>query len=163
MGSDEDRRYLVLWQNNHTRAVKTKQLCRASWRRKWSLCMHTTCVHAPHTHLKDSKAEWPNPQTLNTPPLLKKTQKFVFVQNPSKGQLSQQSQHHTPSMELHYSNNSCQQFSVNIYSTHPLTSSRFWLAHRLLSFYLSICVPTYMHNTGAHSGTQPNEQGEWGG
>ena len=39
-------------------------------------------------------------------------------------QLSQQSQHHTPSMELHYSN-SCRQFSVCIYSTHVLL--RFWV------------------------------------
>ena len=59
-------------------------------------------------------------------------------------------------MEVHYSN-SCQQFSANIYSTHALL---FWLAHRLLSLYLSVCVETYMYNTRAHSCTQ---QGEWGG
>ena len=31
------------------------------------------CVHAPHTHLKDCKAEWQNPQRLSI---------FYFVQNP---------------------------------------------------------------------------------
>ena len=31
------------------------------------------------------------------------------------------------------------------------------------ALHLSICVPTYMHNTWAHSCTQPNKQGEWGG
>ena len=66
-----------------------------------------------HTHLKDCKLSdqtyehWIHPHYLRKPAL-------IFVQNNSIGQLSQQSQHHTPSMELHYSN-SCQQFSAYIY------------------------------------------------
>ena len=48
------------------------------------------------------------------------------MHNPSIGQLSQQSQHHTPLIELHYSK-SCQQFSAYIYSIHVLTSNRFWV------------------------------------
>ena len=68
--------------------------------------LHNMCPHSTHTHLKDYKAAWQNPQTLNTctSPLLEKNQKFyIFVRNPSIGQqLSQQTQHHTPSLELHY-------------------------------------------------------------
>ena len=101
--------------------------------RKWTSCICTQRVsmHHTHTHLKDCKAEWQNPLTLNTLPLLEieKTWKFffLFVQNPSIGQqLPQQSQYRTPSMELHYSN-SCQQFSAYIYSTHALTSNWFWV------------------------------------
>ena len=48
-------------------------------------------------------------------------------------------------MEVHYSN-SCQEFSANIQPMCLLVID-FWLAHRLLSLYLSICVQTYMHNT----------------
>ena len=64
-------------------------------------------------------------------------------------------------MEVHYSN-SYKEFSANIQPMHLLVI-HFWLAHRLLSLYLSIYVETYMHNTRAHSCTQPIEQGEWGG
>ena len=39
----------------------------------------------------------------------------------------------------------------------------FGLAHRLLSPSFTICIPTYMHSTRAHSCSQPNEQGEWDG
>ena len=89
---------------------------------------HMSTLHThTHTHLKDYKAVWQNPQTLNTPPLLENLEVFyfIFVQNSSIGQqLSQHSQHYTPLMELHYSN-SCQQFSAYIYSTHVLTSNRF--------------------------------------
>ena len=47
------------------------------------------------------------------------------MHKPSIGQqLSQKSQHHTPSIELHYSN-SCQQFSAYIYPIHVLTSNQF--------------------------------------
>jgi len=86
------------------------------------------------------------------------------MQNPSIGQQpSQQSQHHTPSMELHYSN-SCQQFSAYVYSIHALTSNRFWVGPLASQpFIYPICVPTYIHNTRTHSCTQPNEQDEWGG
>ena len=34
---------------------------------KWALCMHTTSVHTPHTHLEEYEAEWQNKQTLTTP------------------------------------------------------------------------------------------------
>jgi len=70
-----------------------------------------TRVHTPHTHI------W----------RIAKLSDQTLKQNPSIGQqLSQQSQHHTPSIELHYSN-SCQQFSAYIYSIHALTSNRFWV------------------------------------
>ena len=38
-----------------------------------------TRVSTLHTHLKDCKAEWQSPQTLNTPPLLEKTRLFFFI------------------------------------------------------------------------------------
>ena len=60
-------------------------------------------------------------------------------------------------MEVHY-NNSCQEFSANIQPMRLLVI-HFWLAHRLFSLYLSICVETYMHNTRAHFCTQVNEHG----
>ena len=59
--------------------------------------------------------------------------------------------HHTPSIDLHYSN-SCQQFTFI-----RLLVIDFGLAHRLFSLHLSVCVPTYMHNTRTHSCTQPNK------
>ena len=149
------RRYLVL-QQNHTRVSETE--CGGLGEdRKWALCMLTTCIHTPYTHLKDCKAEWPNPQTLNTPPLEKLRSLFLSLYK-SLAWDNFHSKHHTPSMELHY-NNSYQQFSANIYSPMHLLVVYFWLAHRLLRRYLSICAPTYMHNTKAHC-TQPNEQGE---
>ena len=59
---------------------------------------------------------------------------FIFVQNPSiEQQLSQQNQHHTPSMEL---------------PMHLLVID-FRLAHSSSALHLSIYVPTYMHNTRA--------------
>ena len=110
--------------------------------------MHTTCVHVPHSH------------TYSIAKLTDQTDKhllesffFIFVQNPSIGQqLSHQSQHHIPSMELQY-NNSCQQFSAYIYSTHALTSNPVWVGWQAPQ---PICIPTYMHITLAHSCTKPN-------
>ena len=70
MGSGEAKRW-VLQQNNYTR-VQWRQ---NSWAKRGEdrKCMHTMCLHAPHTPhtpLKDCKAECQNPQTLNTTPLL---------------------------------------------------------------------------------------------
>ena len=100
------------------------------------------CPHSTHTRIW--RTEWPNPQTLNTKPLHRRT--------------SQQSQHHTPSMELHYSN-SYQQFSAYIHSTLELTSNWFLVGPQApqLFIYPFVYQPTSC-NTRAHSCTQPIEQ-----
>ena len=103
--------------------------CRWTWWRWSFMYAHIVCLCSTHTHLKDRKAEWPNQQTLNTCPLLKK-----IVQNSTIGQqLSQQSQNQTTSIELQYSN-SFQQFSAYtfIQCIHLLVID-FSLAHKLLS------------------------------
>ena len=124
--------------------MKTEQLCWAWWR--WNVSFmyaHNMSTLHIHTHLKDCKAMWQNLQTLNIPPLLEieKTWKFYiyFVQNSSIGQLSQHSQHHTPSMELHYSN-SCQQFSFTFIQHMRLLVADFWYTHW-------VCYPVYQRPT----------------
>ena len=73
------------------------------------VCM---CFHAPHTHIR------------RTAKLSDKTHKHWihshYLRKPISIELSQQTQHCIPSIEVHYSN-SCQQFSAHIYSTHALT------------------------------------------
>ena len=103
-------------------AIKTEHLCRAWWRRK-VLYVCTQHVHTPHTHIcrtaklcDKTHKHWIHPHYLR----LRKPGSFVLVQNSSIGQ------HHTPLIELHYSN-SCQQFSAYIYSTHALSITDFWL------------------------------------
>ena len=123
-----DRRYLVL-QQNHTR-VSEDRMWRAWWRQKVSfMYAHNVCPHSTHA-FERLQSRVTKPTNIEYTALTWETQKFVFifVQIPSIGQLSQQTLHSwtcvTPSMELHY-NNSYQQFSTNIYSTHALTSSLF--------------------------------------
>ena len=101
--------------------------------RKWASCMHTTHVHAPHSHTFEGLQSWvTKPTNTEYTPITWDWEDlevffFLFVQNPSIGQqLPQQSQYCTPSMELHYSN-SCQKSSAHIYSTHVLTSNWFWV------------------------------------
>ena len=119
-------------------------MCRTWWRRKVSFMYAHVCLRSTHAF----KAEWPNPQTLNTPPLLNKSRfwSLYFCTKPSIGQLPQQT-----SMELHY-NNSYQQFSAYIYSTHVLTSNPFWVgsqAPQPLFVYQPTCTTlrlTHAHN-----------------
>ena len=102
-------------------AVKTKQLWQVWQRWKLSFMCHvcTQCVHTPHTHI------W------RTAKLSDQIHKH-WMQNPSIGQkLSQQSQHHTPLIELHYS--SCQQFQLTFIQPLHLLVINFSLAHRLFS------------------------------
>ena len=46
-----------------------------------ALCMHTTCVHAPHTHIWSTvwKGEWQNPQILSTPHYSRKSGSVFFL------------------------------------------------------------------------------------
>ena len=119
-------------------------MCRTWWRRKVSFMYAHVCLRSTHAF----KAEWPNPQTLNTPSLLNKPRfwSLYFCTKPSIGQLPQQT-----SMELHYSN-SYQQFSAYIYSTHVLTSNPFWVgpqAPQPLFVYQPTCTTlrlTHAHN-----------------
>ena len=124
--------------------MKTEQLCRVWWR--WKVSFMYAHVSTLHTHTFEGLQSWvTNPQTLNTPPLLEieKTQKFfiLFLYKTLIGQLSQHSQHHTPSMELDYSN-SCQQFSSYINFIKPLylLVTNFWCTHW-------VCYPVCQHPT----------------
>ena len=114
--------------------VKIEQLWAECEDGKWVLCIHT-CPRSTHT-FENCKAEWQNPQTLNTPHYLRKPRIFIVMQNPSIG-LSHTNptpptlsiiQQHLPT---------CTVFSY-IYTSHALTSNQFGLAHRLLS-------PSFIH------------------
>ena len=96
--------------------------------------MHT-CVHIPHTHLKDCKAEWPNPH---------------WMQNPSTGQqLSQQSQHqhlHCISETAIAANN----FQFTFIQPMHLLVIDFVLAHRLLRpLFIHLCSNLYAQHQGS--------------
>ena len=148
------------WQNNHTRVQWRQNSCADHGENgKWALY---TWDHVSHTHIwKTAKL---SDKTHKHCPLLEKIQNFffIFVRNSSIGQqLSQHSQHHTPSMELHYTN-SCQQLSAHIYSTHVL-NFRVGPKAPQPFIYPFVYQPTYMHNNWAHLCMRPNKQGEWGG
>ena len=116
-----------------------------------------------HTHIFERLQSWVT-KPINTVHYLRKYRIFFFffVQNSSIGQqLSQHSQHHTPSMELHYTN-SCQQLSAHIYSTHVL-NFRVGPKAPQPFIYPFVYQPTYMHNIRAHLCMRPSKQGEWGG
>ena len=136
MGSCEDRSY-VLQQNNYTRVQWRQNSCAECGEDgKWAsriVYAHNVCPHSTHTHT----------HIWRIAKLTDQTHKH-WMQNPSIGQqLSQQSQHHTPLMELHYSN-SCQQFLAYIYSTHVLTSNWFlgWLTASSAFIYSFVYKPT---------------------
>ena len=145
-------------QNNHTRV---------QWRLKMEseLCVCTVCrdgVCPRSTHTRIWRTAKPSDKTNQHwihPHYLSKTWKFLEL---SIGQqLSQQTQHNTLLIELHYSNN-CQQFSAYIYSTHVLTSNWFWVGAQCSSaLHSSTCGSTYMNNTRPHSCMQLREHGEW--
>jgi len=56
--------------------------------------------------------------------------------------------------------NICQQFSAYIYSTHALTINQFWVGPQAPQpfIYVPTYVPTYVHNTSAHSCMQPSNR-----
>ena len=90
-----------------------------------------------HTHTFEGVQSWvTKPTNAEYTPLLEKTRKFIFVQSPSTGQLSQQSQHHT------FNGTALQQKLPTIFGLHftqpMLLAIDFELAHRLLS-------PSFIH------------------
>ena len=112
------------------------------WRQKVSLMnANSVCPHSTYTHI------W------RTAKLSNQTHKH-WMQNPSIRQLSQQAN------TTHFRWNCITATAANNFQLTFLRTN-FGLANRLLSPF--ICVPTYMHNTKAHSCTQPNEQGKWRG
>ena len=165
MGSGEDR--WVSWQNNHARVQRRQNSCvMCGEDRKWALCMHTMCVHAPHTHIwsiaklsDQTHRHWIHPHYFRNPV-------FLFLKTTRIEQHHSQ-QNPTPYtfVELHYSN-SCQQFQLTYIQSQPLAlTSNYRLAYVQSSsaLHLSICVPTYIHNTRAHLCMQPCKRCEWGG
>ena len=105
--------------------------------------MHT-CPRSTHTHthLKDYKAVWQNPQTLNTPPLLENPEVFlfIFVQNSSIGQqLSQHSQHYTPWWNC-ITATAVNNFQLTFIQPMYLLVTDFWYTHW-------VCCPVCQHPT----------------
>ena len=62
------------------------------------VCTRRVSMLHTHTHLKDCKAEWTNPQTLNTPHYLREPGSFFCAKSSIGQQLLQQNQHHRPFM-----------------------------------------------------------------
>ena len=76
-----------------------------------------TRVHAPHTHMKECKAEWQKPQTLNWENL--EVFFFLIVQNPSIGQQFSQQPNTT---HLRWIRTALQQQLPTIFSLHLFSS-----------------------------------------
>ena len=120
--------------------------------RKWALCMHTMCVHTPHTHTHIQRTAKLSDQTHKN-----------WMQNPSMPSIGQL---HSKANTTHLRWNCITSIAANNFQPtfiQPLRLLVMDLGWPTGSppLHLSICVPTYMHNTRAHSCTQPNKQVGW--
>ena len=153
MGFGEDRR-CVLRKNNHSRGQWRQNSCaKRGEDGKWALCMHWTCVHVPHRHLKDCKAEWPNPEILNTPPLLEKTPALDNF--------------HSKPNTTHLWWNCITATAATIFNLHlfnpALTSNQFWVGAQAPQpfIYSFVCQPTYTEWWIAQASEGPSLGSHW--